>query len=325
MTRRLLSLLVLAVALPAGAHDADVIYTSLEDGEAGALVERVTLTGNALALLAPVDADHDRTLSQADLDARRTAVLAGVWDEAPLSAQGAACVRSAEAAVLHEGYVELVASFRCGPGELRQDFRFLRVLPSNYRVVLGTQLEGERGRAFAQGGLTSVSVPRPGAHGGAGASSGVASGLWTAGLDGLVAAFGVFVLAGRRRRGALLGSATVGLLLGLVGGTLLTLPGLATALLVFLAVVASMLRRATGWGELAGAAVLGLALGARSGGSWPLSASLGGLVLAVGAASAGLGWGLAGKRPELPVRLAAGAIIAVGFGLGFRLSALAAS
>jgi hypothetical protein len=148
--------------LPASAHDADVVYARLEPGPNGALLEIVTLTNATLALLAPVDADGDGVLTQGDLDARAESVRAGVWNDLPLAAGGVPCARDGEAATLEDGFVTLTARFACGAGDLRQDFRILRILPANYRVVLGSQLDGERGRRFAQGVFTALEVPRPG-------------------------------------------------------------------------------------------------------------------------------------------------------------------
>ncbi|MCU0701770.1 MAG: HupE/UreJ family protein [Myxococcaceae bacterium] len=159
---RVACLLIALFASVALAHDADVVYARLEPGPGGSLVEIVTLTNATLAQLAPVDADGDGALTQADLDARAESVRAGVWNDVPLSAGGVPCSRSEESATLDDGFVTLTARFSCGPGDLRQDFRILRILPSNYRVVLGSQLDGERGRRFAQGVFTALEVPRPG-------------------------------------------------------------------------------------------------------------------------------------------------------------------
>lgn len=153
---------VLLATVQAQAHDADVLYARLEPGPPGTLIEIVTLTNATLALLAPVDANDDGVLTQADLDARADALKAGVWSDMPLSAGGVACTRSDEAAQLEDGFVALTARWRCPEaGDLRQDFKVLRVLPTNYRVVLGSQLDGERGRRFAQGVFTALEVPRP--------------------------------------------------------------------------------------------------------------------------------------------------------------------
>lgn len=160
---RRLALLVLLGASVARAHDADVIYVSLQPGpEAEGWWVVATLTPATLGLLAPIDADGDQALSQADLDVRGRALELGFWDEVPLTAGGVPCARLGGGAGLREGFVELRALVRCGPGELRQDFKILRVLPPNYRVVLGSQLDGEaQGRGFAQGSLTTIPIPRP--------------------------------------------------------------------------------------------------------------------------------------------------------------------
>jgi hypothetical protein len=154
---------VLLSGLQARAHDADVIYALVRHGgQPGGLAESVTLTPATLSFLAPLDADGDGALSQGDLDAKHKALKAGFWDEVPLVAGGKPCELLEARAFLREGFVELVGQFRCGEGELRQDFTILRVLPTNYRVVLGSQLDGEaRGRGFAQGSLTTIPVPRP--------------------------------------------------------------------------------------------------------------------------------------------------------------------
>lgn len=149
--------LALLVAPVASAHDADVIYVLLTEHPGGALEEVVTLTAGTLSQLAPIDADKDGALSQADLDARADAIAAGVWNQIPLEADSS-CTRSGEQALLREGYVELSARFACPPGKLSQDFRILRVLTSNYRVVLGKQVDGETGRAFAQGNVQRLEL-----------------------------------------------------------------------------------------------------------------------------------------------------------------------
>ncbi len=155
-----LGLLVALLAPAAWAHDADVVYVMLTEQPGGALEEAVTLTAGTLGQLAPVDADGDGSLTQEDLDARAAAISAGVWDQMPLSQGEAACSRSAEQALLRDGYVELIAKFSCPAGPISQDFKILRVLTSNYRVVLGRQLEGETGRAFAQGNVQKLLIPR---------------------------------------------------------------------------------------------------------------------------------------------------------------------
>ena len=128
----------------------------------------MTLTAGTLGQLAPVDADGDGSISPADLRARADAIKQGVWADMPMTAGGAPCALDGARAVVLPSHVQLEARFACGPGELRQDFRLLRVLPSNYRVVLGRQVDGEGGRAFAQVPTTSLVLgarDRPGAQG----------------------------------------------------------------------------------------------------------------------------------------------------------------
>ncbi|MFZ5468434.1 MAG: HupE/UreJ family protein [Myxococcota bacterium] len=145
-------MLLTLVPARAAAHDADILYVRAERASgSGEVRQLATLTAATLALLAPVDADADGQLTQADLDARKEAIAAGVWAFMPLEAGGQRCTQQGHQALLRETFVELAATFSCAPGELRQTFRVLSVLPSNYKVVLGSQIDGERGQAFAQG------------------------------------------------------------------------------------------------------------------------------------------------------------------------------
>lgn len=153
MRHYLLILVAAKVALCASlaqAHDADVIYVQTETHH-GQVTEVVTLTTATLAQLAPVDADANGELTQTELDARADSIHAGVWAQMPLTAGGQRCASENERAQLRSGFVELTATLRCAPGELRQDFRFLAVLPTNYRVVLNERL-------FAQGALTTLTL-----------------------------------------------------------------------------------------------------------------------------------------------------------------------
>jgi HupE / UreJ protein len=165
------------VALPAHAHDADILFVEARQGPGGRVDERVTLTAATLALLAPVDADGDGVPSQKELEARADALALGVWEEMPLKAGGVRCARQGAAAHLREGYVELTARFLCGPGERTQTFRLLSVLPPAYRVVLGRVGEGEQGHGFAQGALQTLSL---------GPASGQGRGTQERGLAGWV-------------------------------------------------------------------------------------------------------------------------------------------
>jgi hypothetical protein len=211
---RWLFLLVMLPALQARAHDADVIYVLVRHGSQPELLnETVTLTSATLALLAPLDADGDQLLSQGDLDAKSKALRAGFWDEVPLTAGGNPCALLETRAVLKEGFVELQGDFRCGEGELRQDFKILRVVPTNYRVVLGSQLDGEgQGRGFAQGSLSTIPIPRPlppGSWDPAGFRRAFDQGLQRAlSLEVLAALFAVLLAIGAWRQG-LVGAALV--------------------------------------------------------------------------------------------------------------------
>jgi hypothetical protein len=169
---------VLAVVLAAGvarAHDADIIYAQVQRSQPGGpeVRARVTLTASTLSLLLPADADGDGTVSQADLDARRPALEVGLWDAVPLTAGGAPCTRKEHAARVYETYVELTATFACPPGPLRQTYTVLSILPSNYRVVLGTS-EGGGGQLFADSLRQSLEIPERGASD----SGPVSPGLW---------------------------------------------------------------------------------------------------------------------------------------------------
>ncbi len=278
----------ISLASVAWAHDADVIYALVEQhGEApNVLVETLTLTSSSLGLLAPLDVDADGALSQADLDARAGALRAGVWDDMPLSAGGARCTFLEGKARLRDGFVELAARFDCPPGELRQEFRVLRVLPPNYRVVLGSQLDGERAaRGVAQGSFMTIPVPRPLPPGAwdptafqrafdAGLSRGFA-------LDGL-ACLAALCFALAAWRPGLWASAL--LVFGVVSGSFTSLPVLACTVLALIVVAtAAVSKKALPVLGL----VLGLALGAREGGV-PGPAALGlatGTALLLGPAS----------------------------------------
>ncbi|GMU61415.1 MAG: hypothetical protein AMXMBFR34_31780 [Myxococcaceae bacterium] len=324
MTRRVAILLVVVLPLAGFAHDADVVYVAAQSTpEPGTLVEVITLTGAALGALAPVDADGDGLLSQADLDARAAAISAGVWDDMPLGAGGQPCARERTKATLKEGYVELVGHFRCGEGELRQDFKILRVLPANFRVVLGSQLEGEVGKAFAHGQLTALTVPRPpppGAFSRARFENGLADGVgavaWIGALGGLLLVLG----AAGSWRSALLGWALCGA--GVLGGAFLPTPEW-VALAVLGAGAVALASRGTTHATLGLAA--GVALTARMGGgpvSYALGVGVGALAALVVAGPAAVAAGrLLQRRPTgwKVARWAAAA--AVCFAVGFRVAA----
>lgn len=321
---------VLIVSVQALAHDADVVYARLEPGPPGTLLEIVTLTNATLALLAPVDANDDGVLTQADLDARADALKAGVWSDLPLSAGGVACTRFDEAAQLEDGFVALTAHWRCPEeGDLRQDFKVLRVLPTNYRVVLGSQLDGERGRRFAQGVFTALEVPRPkppGLFDRARLMRGLEQGARDNGVvEALALLLLLFLTAGTFRRGALrLGLVLLGALPVLAGRAV---PVAVPVLLALTVLGAAFLKGPPRWRALLsdGAALvggLGLALRAAppslaDGFGW-----LGGLLLVAGVAlAAGVPPGriLARRpRPFFVIKLVLVALVL--FSVGLRLA-----
>ncbi|MCA2978892.1 MAG: hypothetical protein INH37_11440 [Myxococcaceae bacterium] len=314
-------LALLAGCLWAGltaAHDADVVYARLEAGPGGALLEIVTLTNATLAQLAPVDADGDGVLTQTDLDARADSLRAGVWSDLPLSAGGVACARSDEAAVLDEGFVTLSARFMCPGGDLRQDFKILRVLPSNYRVVLGSQLDGERGRRFAQGVFTALEVPRPAPAGGVDANRlrrGLERGLGDTGSVEALALLLLLVLSvtSLARLLARLGLVAAGALVVFGGGAPAAVP-FAASLLATVGCLFEGASPARRWAGVGAAAFVGLGLGGRPAvvrGSEALGWWLGCAVVTVAVGAAGLPVSrLLGRRPRAGyvVRLALAAV-----------------
>src|SRR5215470_11838805 len=139
MRHRVLALAaaLLLLAVKVHAHSADVIYLQVQWGaNPGQLSERVTMTVGTLLLLIPSASKALRQPTQTALDEQRTAIEAGVWNDMPLRADGQVCSREGTRAFLREGYVELLADFRCGSGVLAQEFKVLSLLPANYQVVV---------------------------------------------------------------------------------------------------------------------------------------------------------------------------------------------
>lgn len=286
----------ISVASIARAHDADVIYALVEQhGDApNALVERLTMTAATLTLLAPVDLDGDGAVSQGELEQRQGALRVGVWDDIPLTAGGVRCTFLDATARVRDGFVELAARFDCPPGELRQEFRLLRVLPANYRVVLGSQTDGERAaRGIAQGSFFTIPVPRPAAPG-----AWDQAGFLRAFDDGLARAFSLEALACVAAlmfslaawRAGLLASAL--LIVGVIAGSFFSWPWWLCSAVALSSVV---IRPHAGF-----ALSLGFALGAREGGM-PLANALG-----------------LGAGTLVPVVPAAIAFVAIGVMLGRR-------
>jgi hypothetical protein len=203
------ALVLCLLAGGADAHDADILYAQLWRPEAGGaeVRERITLTADTLARLVPADADEDGVVSQADLDARERALTVGIWDAIPLSAGGQPCARTAQSARVREGYVELGAAFSCAPGELRQRFSLLAVLPATYKVVLGGALQGEQGQRFAdavQPTLVVSEEARPEAASGLAGWVGLGITHILGGADHLAFLLAVLLVGGGTRRVLLL-------------------------------------------------------------------------------------------------------------------------
>jgi hypothetical protein len=317
---RCLIALVLVAGLSAQAHDADVVAVLVSEPVPGRVTEVVTLTGGTLSLLAPVDVDGDRALSQADLDAAGAALAAGVWADMPLTAAGTACARGGERAQLNEGSVTLQAAFSCGPGELRQDFRWLRVLPANYRVAV-RRGEG-RDLTFLQGAATSTTIardPLPPDWVDAAMRGFDAGVLRVIVLDVLAALIVLGFAASSWRFGLQTLAVTV---VGVVASSLVASPPLLATLAIALlsVVLAGLAGRDRWWWGL----LLGLAIGARDGGGAPtfaMGVGLGSAMIVVPCGITGIAVGqILGRSPRAQAvgRWAMASLAA--FGAGFRLT-----
>ncbi len=198
---RWLFLVMAFFARTAQAHDADVIFVDARPmPKEGRWKEVVTLSVETLALLIPLDADGDQTLSQADLVAKEKALRVGFWDQAPLTSAGKVCSLDKSNARLEQGVIQLEGEFTCAQGIPRQDFRFLQILPPNYKVVVGSS-SGGRTPAVAQGALSTLSlIAAPGPD--AGVLTSLRAGLFrSVALEGVAALMGLlFALATLRQR-----------------------------------------------------------------------------------------------------------------------------
>ncbi|MFL5321492.1 MAG: HupE/UreJ family protein [Myxococcaceae bacterium] len=160
--RPFLIVLVLLIPLRAFAHDADIVYAQLERTKGSSdVTEVITMTQATLQLLAPADSNEDNFVSQEELDKGADAIRAGIWSSLPLLANNKPCELRETQAHIKEGYLELRARFSCGAGPLSQTFRILSVLPRNYRVVLGSFIDGEAGQRFAQGNEQTLIIEPP--------------------------------------------------------------------------------------------------------------------------------------------------------------------
>lgn len=324
---RWLAVATLCCSTIAAAHDADVIYARLERLDGASMIEIVTLTNATLGQLAPIDADGDGMLSQADLDARAEALKAGVWDDMPLSSGGHPCLRRDESARLEEGFVTLAATWRCEEGTLRQDFKLLRILPTNYRVVLGSQSMGERGRQFAQGVFTALELPRPSAPGVvdvARLSEGFRRGLGDALSLEVIAGLCLVALSTRRSRRLFLNGA--GAIIGAAASCWVRLGAPSATVLIVLGGLALVLVRddARPWLGPVGGVVVGAGLGLRAG-SWAFADGAGwvGAAALSAAIVIGIGWPLGGllvRRPGLLTAIRWVSLAAVCFVSGIQLA-----
>ena len=131
------------------AHDQDLIFVSVEAGPGeGEFVERLLLTWDTLLLLAPMG---QLPPGPEALAAAQQAIEAGVWAQAPVYREQEVCLRRSTFSKLSDAVVELSAAFDCPPGEKRQVFRFLSILPAHYRIVLKGREDGFSPTASAQG------------------------------------------------------------------------------------------------------------------------------------------------------------------------------
>jgi len=178
--RALIVVLSALLSLDAWAHDADLVAAQVRRSPGAQRVdEQLRVTAETLGLLAPVDADGDGLLADADLQARAEAVRAGVWGAMPLSSGGQPCSLTEAAARLGESVVELRATFHCdAAGELVQDFRLLSLLPSGFRVVVDADVDGASLQRMAQG--TDQRVVLGGRPGGPAREEGGTLGAWVA-------------------------------------------------------------------------------------------------------------------------------------------------
>ncbi len=307
---------VLLVSGVARAHDADIIYV-LADAREAQVIETLTLTASTLGQLAPVDADHDGELSQRDLDARTDALRAGVWDQLPLTAAATPCTRApTETARLREGFIELRAEYACGPGELRQNYKILSVLPANYRVVLGSQSDAELSHSFAQGTLTHLTVPRVTAASGPRVGSLFQEGFarcFTLDVLGCVVLLLISVTSWRAAAG-----------LGVVLlGSLISVPAMVGPLVLGLAALGCVVPRASRRVDLI-ALLVGLGVGVHGGGaglSLDTLALFAGTVLglALVCTPAALVGRMLRRRPAWLFRAQLGLMVAVLFSVAFQL------
>jgi hydrogenase/urease accessory protein HupE len=151
--RSILAVLICGGARPASAHQADIIYVHLQKWVAGDWEERAILSNLALAQLVPEAA---AALERGQQESAGELIDAQIWSQMPLSSGAVRCDRGPTWWMETEGYIELSARFRCPEGELKQSFQFLELLPQEYRVIVGTELGGNRIQRFADKSAPTV-------------------------------------------------------------------------------------------------------------------------------------------------------------------------
>jgi hypothetical protein len=153
------SLALLVVARASAAHNVDVVAVELVERE-NTMTEIIMVSSETLMRLAPVDSDGDGLLTQGELDERVASISQGLWRDVPMRAQEVLCEVHPLTQVIDGETVVLQASFSCPAGALTQDFKVLRILPANYRVVMSSMPQGQRVSQVAQGSFSVLHIPR---------------------------------------------------------------------------------------------------------------------------------------------------------------------
>jgi hypothetical protein len=152
-------LALLLVARASAAHNSDVVAVELVERE-NTLTETIMVSPETLMRLAPVDSDGDGLLTQGELDERGASISQGLWRDVPMRAQEALCEVHPLTQVIDGETVVLQASFSCPAGALTQDFKVLRILPANYRVVMSSMPQGQSVSQIAQGSFSVLNIPK---------------------------------------------------------------------------------------------------------------------------------------------------------------------
>jgi len=133
------------------AHPADMISAAVERDTQGTVRASLSFTPNTLHALVP-SAPREGLPEQAIL-------VGAVWDGAPLFAGPHRCALVSSQGTRDDATVTLSASFDCPPGQLKQTFSWLSVLPEGYRVVFTAEDQGRHFQSFAEGTFQTLVVP----------------------------------------------------------------------------------------------------------------------------------------------------------------------